>query len=45
MVNKIRYVAERDMEGDTLDMLSIDVRIIEKLNEVIDYINEKDKLE
>lgn len=42
---KIRYVVTDDMEGYSLDMLSIDWNIVEKLNEVIDYINQRDSLE
>lgn len=44
-MKKINHVVDRDMEGNYLDTLTIDNYLIDKLNEVIDYINEKDKLE
>lgn len=40
-LKKIDDNSIRDMEGNYLEMLSIDDIIISKVNEIIEYLNEK----
>ena len=43
IIRRLDDRALQNLEGDYLEMLSIDMVIIDKLNEIIDYINEKKK--